>query len=183
MTKPVKRQYFSRGKGILSAAGAQARFIVFLIFLLIGYTFLLKIFQKLTGIVEFALFLPIALVSLLAFIGVSGALYSHKFMGPVARIRRTLEQVADGDCSVTLRLREADDPMMKELAQTVVKLCERGRRDHRELREAMHDLQGDLADLAGRIRAGDNADLMAPLLERIQNKRAALERIIGDLGN
>lgn len=178
MTTPVKRHYLSRDKGIFSAAGPQTRFIVFLIFLLIGYTLLLKIFQKLTGIVELPLFLPIALVTLLAFIGIAGALYSHKFMGPVVRIRRTLEQVANGDCSVTLRLRDGDDPMMQDLAQSVTKLCERSRHSHRLLRDTADSLLKELDGLTDGIRKGADGGELAARLDRVQTQRTAFEKAL-----
>ena len=70
MPKTGKRQIMGRGKGYLNAAGPQYRFIVFLILLLFAYTFLLRVFQKLAEIVQFPIFLPIALVTLLIFIGI-----------------------------------------------------------------------------------------------------------------
>lgn len=183
MTKPAKREYFSRGKGLLSAVGPQARFIVFLIFLLIGYTFLLKIFQKLTGIVDLPVFLPIALVTLLAFIGIAGTLYSHKFVGPVTRIRKTLEHIANGDCSVTLRLRDSDDPMMKELAQAIARVCERGRHNHRALQEASGELLREVATLTEQVRIGTTGSELEGQIERINAKRMALEQAVKSMGS
>ena len=182
MTKPIKRYYFARGKGVFSAAGPQARFIVFLIFLLIGYTFLLKIFQKLTNIVELPVFIPIALVTLLTFIGVAGALYSHRFMGPIVRIRRTLEHISDGDCSVTLRLRDADDPMMKELAGSITKLCDRSRNTHRSLRESADGLLKEITELSGSIRKGAAGAELEARVDRIQTRCATLEAALKSLG-
>jgi len=182
MTKSVKRQSFSRGKGVLSATGPQARFIVFLIFLLIGYTLLLKIFQKLSGIVELPVFLPIALISLLAYIGIAGILYSHKFAGPIIRISKTLEHVAQGDCSVSLRLRDSDDPLMKELAETVTRLCEQSRLNHRMLHETAGNFLHELAELTGSIRKnGPGADMEARLA-RLQQQQAAFEQALNSLG-
>ncbi len=182
MTKPVKRHYFSRGKGLLSAAGPQARFIVFLLFLLIGYTFLLKIFQKLTGIMELAVFLPIALVTLLVYIGVAGTLYSHRFVGPIARIRRTLQQVADGDCSVTLRLRESDDPMMQELARSVSLLCDRSRHNHRSLRDAADGLLKEVTELLAGIDRGAEAGALREQAAHVRTRRETFEKALTLLG-
>ena len=66
-----KRHVLGRGKGHLSAAGPQYRFIIFLLIVLGAYTFLLKVFQKLAEIVQLPVFLPIALITLLFFIGVA----------------------------------------------------------------------------------------------------------------
>jgi nitrogen fixation/metabolism regulation signal transduction histidine kinase len=169
MTKDTKREYFSRGKGLMSATGPQVRFILFLVFLLIVYTLLLRVFQNLALIVELPVFLPIALITLLLFIGIAGAVYSHKFIGPLVRIRRTLDQIAAGDCSVTLRLRESDDPMLKDLVQTITVLCE----NNRNIRQNMHETASDLIQAVSRLR--DSIGSGAPLPE-IQKQAEALLR-------
>lgn len=181
MTKAVKREFFARGKGLFTAAGPQSRFILFLILLLIGYTFLLKIFQKLTGIVDLPVFLPIALLTLLAFIGIAGVLYSHKFVGPMVRIRRTLEQIAEGDCTVSLRLRDADDPMLKDLAQTIGKLCDRSRYCSRAVQDAVADLLHDIDALRLAVRAGAPQAELERLLAGMESRKAVLEQAVKSL--
>jgi len=183
MTPSTKREQFTRGKGILSATGPQSRFILFLIFLLVLYTLLLRIFQKIAAIVDLPVFLPIALVTLLAFIGLAGTLYSHRFVGPMVRIRKTLERVAAGDCSVTLRLRDADDPMMKDLVSTIGHLCERSRESHRLVQELVRELSGDLAALEEQIRKGASAEVLNKQGEIIQKKLAALNKAAQSLGS
>jgi len=182
MTPTTKREQFTRGKGILSATGPQARFILFLIFLLIAYTFLLMIFRKLAMIVDLPVFIPIALTTLIAFIGLAGTLYSHRFVGPMARIRKTLEQIAAGDYSVTLRLRDADDPMLKDLVSTIIDLCEHTRQSHRLVQDSARELSGDLTALMENIRRGAPAGDLIKQAEAIQNKRAALDEAVQSLG-
>ena len=182
MTPTTKREQFTRGKGILSATGPQSRFILFLIFLLVLYTLLLRIFQKLAAIVELPVFLPIALVTLLAFIGIAGTLYSHRFVGPMARIRKTLEQIAAGDYSVTLRLRDADDPMLQDLVTTIVDLCERTRQSHRLVQDSARELSGDLTALRENIRKGVPAGDLIKQAEAIQKKQSALDEAVQSLG-
>lgn len=182
MKHTTKRERFTRGKGVLSSTGPQSRFILFLIFLLVFYTLLLRIFQKLAEIVDLPVFLPIALVTLLAFIGVAGTLYSHRFVGPMVRIRKTLEQVAAGDCSVTLRLRDADDPMLKELVRTIDHLCEQSRQSHRLAQESARELSVDLAALLEDIRKGAPAGDLAKQAEAIRKKQAALDTAVQSLG-
>ena len=182
MMQTTKREQFTRGKGILSATGPQSRFILFLIFVLVFYTLLLRIFQKLAAIVELPVFLPIALVTLLAFIGLAGTLYSHRFVGPMVRIRKTLERVAAGDCAVTLRLRDADDPMLKDLVSAIGHLCERTRHSHRMVQESARELSGDLTALQENIRKGASADVLIRQAEAIQKKQAALDKAVQSLG-
>jgi hypothetical protein len=182
MTKPVKREYFTRGKGILSSTGPQSRFILFLIFLLIAYTFLLMIFRKLAGIVELPVFIPIALTTLVAFIGIAGTLYSHRFVGPMVRIRKTLERVAQGDCAVTLRLRDSDDPMLRDLVRTIGNLCEQSRNSHRSIHEAAQGLFSELAALQEGIAKGAHAGGLEGRMEAVRLKQAALEKALQSLG-
>ena len=183
MPKTGKRTHGSRrGKGHLSAAGAQSRFILFLILVLVAYTFLLKVFQKLAAIVNLPLFIPIALVTLFIFIGIAGTVYSHRFIGPLARIRTTLEHVAAGDCSVTLRLRESDDPIMKDLARTVEGLCEHGRNSHHLVQDSAQDLFRTIEGFEALIQGGAPADDLRQHLDRVQKKRAVLEQAIRSMG-
>ena len=182
MIKSAKRDYFARGKGVLSATGPQSRFILFLIFLLVGYTLLLRVFQKLAAIVELPVFLPIALIALLTFIGIAGTLYSHRFVGPLVRIRKTLEHVARGECSVTLRLRDSDDPMLKDLVRTIGHLCEQSRHTHTAVHNAARDLSSDLAALREGVQQGMSAEALQSRLESIRRKETALENELKSLG-
>ncbi len=183
MTKPTKREYLAQGKGVLNAAGPQSRFILFLIIVLVLYTLLLKIFQKLAAIVELPVFLPIALLSLLVFIGIAGTVYSHRFVGPVTRIRKALERIAEGECSISLRLRESDDPMMKELVETIGHLCERSRHAHQLVRDTSRELSCELAALEEEMRRGSAAGDLADRWSVIREKQSLLDRAIRSLGS
>jgi len=182
MTLTTKRELSKRGKGIFSATGPQSRFILFLIFVLVFYTLLLRIFQKLAAIVELPVFLPIALVALLAFIGLAGTLYSHRFVGPMVRIRKALEHIAAGDCSVTLRLRDADDPMLKDLVRAIGDLCEQTRQSHSLVQDLARELFGDMTALQENIRKGASVGDLLKQAEAIQKKQAALDKAVQSLG-
>ncbi len=183
MTKTGRKELLSRNKGLLIPSAPQTRFILFLIFVLVAYTLLLRVFQKIAAIVELPVFLPITLIALLVFIGLAGTIYSHRFVGPIARIRSTLEKIAAGDCHISLRLRESDDPMMKELAETIGRLCEHGRHSHQAVQVASEDLFRALTDLEEQVRAGGAAggDVKQRLTALLE-KKAALERAIKTMG-
>jgi hypothetical protein len=140
MTKNAKRIILGKGKGYISSTGPQYRFIVFLIFILVAFTLLLRVFQKLAEILQLPLFLPISLVALLIFIGIVGTLYSHKFVGPLVRIRRALDQMAEGEDATCLRLRDSDDPMLKDIVTSISRLCERTKNEHVLIRDQARDL-------------------------------------------
>jgi hypothetical protein len=109
MSKTAKRSWLGRGRGYLNATGTQARFIVFLLSVLIVFGIILLVFRKLAQIVQFPVFLPVSLLSLLIFIGIAGTIYSHSFIGPMVRIRKAVEQLARRKL-LNLAPPESDDP-------------------------------------------------------------------------
>ncbi len=182
MPMTAKRHVLGRGKGYLNAAGSQYRFIIFLLLVLGAYTFLLKVFQKLAEIVQLPVFLPIALITLLFFVGIAGTLYSHTFIGPMLRIRRVLEHLAKGDTNVTLRLRDSDDPMLKDLVKTVTQLCDHSRSSHALIQETARDLFAEIESLQEKVRQGaERADLQKHV-EGMCTKQDLLENAIKSFG-
>jgi methyl-accepting chemotaxis protein len=182
MSKTGTRHLLGKGKGYLNEAGAQYRFIVFLLVVLGVYTLLLKVFQKLAEMVQLPVFLPIALITLLFFVGVVGSMYSHKFVGPLRRIRGALERIAQGDMNVSLRLRESDDPTLKNLVATITTLCEHTRNSHAVIRESANDLFHDLEALDEKIRRGADKAEIHKLIDGLRGKRDLLDKALKTQG-
>jgi methyl-accepting chemotaxis protein len=182
MSTNTKRSVLGRGKGYLNAAGPQSRFILFLIFVLMAYTLLLRVFQKLAEILQLPLFLPISLLSLLVFIGVVGTVYSHSFVGPLVRIRKAVDKLAQGDISVSIRLRESDDPMLKELVDAITRLGEHLRNSHALTQASAQDLlTGVLALREAAAQGADSAEL-EKLFSLVLKKQELLEKAVQSLG-
>lgn len=178
MSEPGKRLFISSGKGYLNAAGPQARFIVFLLAVLIIFTIILRIFQKLAEILQLPVFLPLSLITLLVFIGVAGTIYSHKFVGPLARIRRAIERLAEGDIAISLRLRESDDPMMKDLVKAISRLSEHSRNTHTLIHDTVQDLFADMAALQDKIQHGaDKAEILKQL-DIVKKRQEVLDKAV-----
>lgn len=183
MTRPGKRHFIgNRGKGYLQTSGMQSRFIIFLIFLLIAYSVLLRIFQKLAEIVQFPFFLPITLLTLLVFIGIVGIIYSHTFIGPINRIRNALEQLASGESDVSLRLREADDPTLKELVKTIGRLCETNKSSRVLIGEVAEDLFKDLAELQESLQRGAEKSEIEKKLDDLRRDQELLDKALKSYG-
>jgi len=179
MTKNMKRTLLGRGRGyLLNVAGPQARFIIFLIFLLVAYTLLLRVFQKLAEIVQFPIFLPLSLISLLVFIGIVGTLYSHKFVGPMLRIRRAIDHLADGDTAICLRLRASDDPMLQDMVKAISRLCEHSRNTHTLIEDTARDLSEDIQALQEKIQQGADSSEIQRQLEIVRKKQGLLDAAI-----
>ena len=182
MQKMVKRHVMGRGKNHLITSSSQFRFIIFLILLLISYTVLLRVFQKIAEIVQLPIFLPIALITLLIFIGIVGILYSHTFVGPLMRIRKALEHISCGDMNVALRLREADDPVLKELVTAITKLCENTRNNQALLQDTSRELSRDIAVLQDKCSKGASHADIHRQLEAVRKKQELLEKTINSCG-
>lgn len=178
MPKTGTRHLIGRGKGYLNEAGAQYRFIIFLLIVLGVYTFLLKVFQKLAEIVQLPVFLPVALITLLFFIGIVGSLYSHKFVGPLRRIRTALEHIAEGDMNVSLRLRESDDPALKNLVSTITSLCEHSRASRTAVHETVQDLFRDIEALGEKIQHNADKAEVQSLIEAMRRKRDLIDKAV-----
>ncbi len=171
-----------RGKNHLISSSSQFRFIIFLILLLISYTVLLRVFQKIAEIVQLPIFLPIALITLLVFIGIVGILYSHTFVGPLMRIRKALEHISCGDVNVSLRLRETDDPVLKDLVMAITQLCENSRNFHALLQDTSRELSADIAVLQDKFSKGASHADIHRQLEAVRKKQELLEKTIKSLG-
>lgn len=181
MPTTPKRSVFGRGKGYLNVAGPQSRFIIFLIFVLIAYTLLLQVFQKLAAILQLPLFFSISLLTLLVFIGVVGTVYSHSFVGPMVRIRRAIDMLAAGDISVSLRLRDSDDPMLKELVDSIGRLCQHTRNAHSVINTSAQDLFADIISLQDAVRAGADRDELQKHLDGIRTRHELLQKAVQTL--
>jgi methyl-accepting chemotaxis protein len=178
MSESGKRIFVGGGKGYLNAAGPQFRFILFMLIVLVVYTLLLLVFQKLAGFLPFLVFFPIALVSIFLFIGVTGIVYSHKFVGPMARIRKAIERLIEGDISISLRLRDSDDPMLKDLVKAIARLADHTRNTRTLVHETAQDLFADLAVLKEKIQHnGDAADIQKQI-EVVQKRRDLLDKAL-----
>jgi methyl-accepting chemotaxis protein len=178
MAETGKRLFISSGKGYLNAAGPQARFIVFLLTVLIIFTIILRIFQKLAEILQLPVFLPLSLITLLVFIGLAGTIYSHKFVGPMARIRKAIERLAEGDSSISVRLRESDDPMLKDLVKAIGLLAEHNRNAHTLIQDAVQDLAADIAALRDNIQRGADMPEIQKQVEVIRTRQEALDKVV-----
>lgn len=175
---PTKRAWLSKGKGYFIAAGPQGRFIVFLIMVLGAYTLLLLFFQKLSALLQLPLFLPISLVTLFFFISIVGILYSHSVIGPLARIQRIIEQMAEGEMDLCLRLRETDDPLLKNLSNAITALCEHTRNAHQVIRDAGADLYNEIQTMSESIQRGVKGTELADMVSKVKQKQEQLERAI-----
>ncbi|HAR46739.1 MAG: hypothetical protein A2X56_11670 [Nitrospirae bacterium GWC2_57_13] len=175
---PSKRVWLSKGRGYFSVAGPQGRFIIFLVLVLAGYTLLLRVFQKLSEMLQLPLFLPISLVTLFVFIAVVGTLYSHTILGPLTRIQRAINRMIDGEADICLRLREADDPLLKDLAASLSTLCEHTRINQAVIHDAAADLFNGVQSLIESVKGGAGAKDLAPLIETLRNKQDLLDKAV-----
>ncbi len=175
---PAKRHLLSKGKGYMNAAGPQARFSLFLFGVLIAYTFILLLFRKMAEMLQLPLFLPIALALLILFISIVGAVYSHKYYGPLARFRRTIDSLAEGDNTVNLRVREHDDPLLKDLATSLSHLCDHARNQNERIQSAVKELRDEIESLRTIIERGADKSEVQTRFQNVREKQATLEHTV-----
>lgn len=151
---------------------------MFLLTVLIVFTIILRVFQKLAEIVQLPVFLPISLLTLLIFIGVVGTIYSHAFVGPMLRIRRAIEHLAEGDIGISLRLRDSDDPMLKDLVKAISRLCEHSKNTHTLIHDTAQHLFADITTLREKIQHGAEQAEIRKQLDIVRAKQELLEKAI-----
>lgn len=167
-----------RGRGYLNATGTQTRFIVFLLSVLIVFSIMLRVFQKLAEIVQFPVFLPVSLLSLLIFVGIAGTIYSHSFIGPMFRIRKAVEQLAQGNYSISLHLRESDDPMLQTLVKAIVDLSEHTRNSNTLIKETAESLFAEISRLQEKLERGAANVEIQRQLELVRAKQELLYKTL-----
>jgi hypothetical protein len=94
------------------------------------------------------------------------------------RIRRAIENLADGDTSICLRLRESDDPMLQDLVKAISRLCEHSRNTHILIEDTASDLFKGIQALQEKIRQGAESDEIQKQLEDVRNKQELLDTAI-----
>jgi hypothetical protein len=83
---------------------------------------------------------------------------------------------------VSLRLRDADDPILKEIVQEITLLCEHNRNAQAVLRESAKDFLQDITALDELVHAGADKKDILKLLETIRKKQAPLDKAINSPG-
>ena len=113
-----------------------------------------------------ALVLSISLVAFVLFVGVMGILVTHKVAGPIFKMKRQLNQVADGRLEIPGKLRRGDElvDFFNAFHRMVVGLRERQQREI-ELLEAC------IAKLEGKAEDED----LAPLRSLLTDMKGALD--------
>jgi hypothetical protein len=97
----------------------------------------------------------------------------------MARIRRALDQMAAGENATCLRLRETDDPMLKEIVTSISRLCEHTRSEHILIQDQARDLFSAvqaLRDEAG--KSGACGELIEKHFADLLKKQELLEQTI-----
>jgi methyl-accepting chemotaxis protein len=75
-----------------------------------------------TGLIAIAVTLLVELLLAIPLIFVLGIRQSHRIVGPLKRIRRTLEAIGQGDFSQRITLREGD--LLEDLAKAINQMAE-----------------------------------------------------------
>jgi gas vesicle protein len=84
--------------------------------------------------------------------------------------------------NISLRLRESDDPVLKELVTAITQLCENSRNSQALLRDTSRELSEDIAGLQDKFNKGaSHADIQRQL-DAVRKKHELLEKTIKSCG-
>ncbi len=96
--------------------------------------------------------------------------------------RAALERMADGETNVSLRLRDSDEPLLKDLVREITRVCEHSRNSHTHIHEAARELFKDIASLRENVRQGADNPEMQKLVDGLRKKQDLLEKAIKAYG-
>jgi hypothetical protein len=83
-----------------------------------------------------------------------------------------------GDLAINLKLRESDEPLLKDLAGSIDLLCEQGRKAHTVIQDAAAVLFNEMQTLSEKIERGAGAAELKGQAENVRKKQELLDRAI-----
>lgn len=153
--------------------------IVTVVFTLIVYFALVDIMnQELSGAVTKGVAFSIAhglmyrfmiwIILLLLLCGLGGIYFSHKVIGPVYRMERALQDVADGDLTVHMKLRQGDRFLL--LSESINRIIEKQRGDIIRERGILEETVSRLDKLDSELKNPEIREIRDILKELLKGK-------------
>lgn len=169
----------NRRRNFLVDAQIQGRFVLFLIFFLIGYNILTGLLHKLASQIEFPVFVPIYLAIMALYIGLVGIFYSHKLAGPLYKISQILGEIARGDLFFNIHCRKENDQVIKEISSNLNTTINDFRDSIRGIETAVATLSRETEGLKDKIwcRRHELPEIMQHV-DTIREKEKELQELI-----
>ncbi len=170
-----ERSYFERRHTFLINKEFQGRFAAFVITILIGYSFILLLFQRLSKSVSFPLMIPIVFGILIIFIGVASIFYSHRFAGPLFAINRVTKEMTKGDLLIKLFIRKEHNIIFHQIADNLNNISNNFRESVLNMEEKLILLSKETQSLSEKIANSKSKNEFAPQMEKILKIEKELE--------
>ncbi len=90
--------------------------------------------------------------------------------------------MAEGETIISLRLRDSDDPMLKDLVEVISLVCEKSRTSQLLIRDTSRDLISEITALEHSINRGADKAELQKHFDEIQKKEELLEQAIKTFG-
>ncbi len=162
-----ERSYFERRHIYLINKEFQGRFAAFVITILIGYSFILLVFQKMAKSVSFPLMIPIVFGILIIFIGVASIFYSHRFAGPLFAINRATKEMSKGDLLIRIFIRKEHNIIFHQIADNINNITDNFRETALKMEEKLILLSKETHGLAEKIASGKSKNELASQMEKV----------------
>lgn len=171
------RDFYDRRHIYLINKEFQGRFAAFVIAVLIGYSAILLLFQKLARSVSFPLMIPIVFVGLIVFVGVASMFYSHRLAGPLFAIQRGTKEIAKGDLLIKLQMRKGHNIVFHQIVENINNLTDNLHDTVMKMEDKVVKLSKETRGLSEKMIIGESKKELTLHLNKIQE----LEKELGDI--
>ena len=174
----MKGRVPNRRRNFLVDAQIQGRFVLFLIFFLIGYNVLTALLRKLALQIDLPIYVPIYLAAMALYIGLTGIFYSHRLAGPLYKIKQILGEVAKGDLFFNIYCRKENDQVIKDISSSINETVNDFRDSIRGIESSVASLEKETEGLRDKLwcRRNEFPEIMQHI-ETIRQK----EQEVGEL--
>ena len=173
-----EKSFFERRHIFLINKEFQGRFAAFVITILIGYSFILLLFQKLSKSVSFPLMIPIVFGILIIFIGVASIFYSHRFAGPLSAINRATKEMTKGDLLIKIHIRKEHNVIFHQIAENINYISSNFRESVLDMEEKLILLSKESQHLSENIAKSKSKTELASQMEKVLKIEKELEAIV-----
>lgn len=175
----MKGRVPNRRRNFLVDAQIQGRFVLFLIFFLIGYNILTVLLRKLALQIELPIFVPIYLAAMALYVGLTGIFYSHRLAGPLYKIKQILGEVARGDLFFNIYCRKENDQVIKDISSGINETVNGFRDSVREIESSVASLKKEADGLRDKLwcKRNEIPEIMEHI-EAIRRKEEELEEVV-----
>lgn len=173
--------YYQKRHTFLINKELQLRFVAFVIIILIGYSSILLIFQKLAKLLLFPLMIPLVFGGLIIFIGIVSIFYSHRIAGPLFAIQRTLKEISEGELLTEVHIRKEHHSIFHQITENINKITENYRILVLKMDKRLNILLKETQSLSEKVKNGESKDKITVQVQEMLKMEKELTELLRSL--